>query len=69
MDQIYVGILGVVVLIGLIFMRVPVSYAMAAVGTAGLIYLYGPVSVLDFIPLEVYTHTSRFTFAALPLFF
>jgi tripartite ATP-independent transporter DctM subunit len=49
-------------------MRFPIAFAMALVGTAGLTYVYGPGSVFHYVPLEIYTHTSTFTLAALPLF-
>ena len=68
MDQLYVGILGCVLFVVLIFLRVPIAYAMGIVGIAGLLNVYGLQTVLRFIPLEVYSHTSNFTFSALPLF-
>ena len=68
MDQLSVGIAGCVLFVVLIFIRVPIAYAMGIVGTAGLLNVYGLQTVLKFIPLEVYSHTSNFTFSALPLF-
>jgi tripartite ATP-independent transporter DctM subunit len=68
MDQTYVGVAGFVIFIGLMLVRVPVAFAMAFVGTAGLTYVYGFGTVVKFIPLEIYTHTSTFTLSALPLF-
>jgi len=68
MDQLYIGILGCIVFIVLIFMRVPIAYGLGVVGTAGLLYIYGPKTLLHYIPIEVYSHTSNFTFSALPLF-
>jgi C4-dicarboxylate transporter DctM subunit len=68
MDQLTIGILGCIAFVGLIFLRVPIAYAMGAVGTCGLLYVYGPTTLLRFIPTQVYTHTANFTFSALPLF-
>lgn len=68
MDQLTVGILGCVVFVVFIFIRVPIAYAMGVVGTAGLLYVYGPASLLRFVPTQVYSHTANFTFSALPLF-
>ena len=62
------GLLGVSCSSCLFFLRVPIAYAMGIVGTAGLLNVYGLQTVLRFIPLEVYSHTSNFTFSALPLF-
>lgn len=44
MDQLYVGILGCVSFVVLIFLRVPIAYAMGIVGTAGLLNLSGSYS-------------------------
>lgn len=68
MDQLYIGIFGCILFVVLIFLRVPIAYAMAIVGTFGLLNVYELQTVLKFIPLEVYSHTSNFTFSALPLF-
>ena len=68
MDPLNVGILGIILFLVLIFMRFPIAYALGIVGTAGLFYVYGPVTVFKFIPLEVYSHTSNFSLSALPLF-
>ena len=68
MDQLTMGILGCVAFVVLIFLRVPIAYAMGIVGTCGLLFVYGPATLLKFIPTQVYTHTANFTFSALPLF-
>jgi C4-dicarboxylate transporter DctM subunit len=68
MDQLTIGYLGFVAFVALIFLRVPIAYGMAIVGTSGLFFVYGPTTVFKFIPLEVYSHTSNFTLSALPLF-
>jgi len=68
MEPLYIGIFGCVLFVVLIFLRVPIAYAMAIVGTFGLLNVYELQTVLRFMPLEVYSHTSNFTFSALPLF-
>jgi len=68
MNEPYVGIIGIVIFLGLIAIRVPVAFAMALVGTAGLAYINGFKTVFSYIPLQMYSHTSSFSFAALPLF-
>jgi len=68
MDQLTIGILGCAAFVLLIFFRVPIAYAMGFVGTCGLLFVYGPTTLLKFIPTQVYTHTANFTFSALPLF-
>ena len=66
--DLYVGYLGIVVLIILIFLGVPITFCMAAVGVGGLIYINGVTGTIQFIPAQLYSFTSNFTFAALPLF-
>ena len=40
---------------------------MALVGTAGVVYINGLKTVFSYILLQMYSHTSSFSFAALPL--
>ena len=68
MDLLYVGVIGIVIFLVLIALRMPVAFAMALVGTAGLAYINGFKTVFSYIPLQMYSHTSSFSFAALPLF-
>lgn len=68
MDPIVVGIIGVAALLGLIIIRVPIAYALAGVGLLGSIYLMGLDRVLSYFPHLIYSHTSKFTFTAIPLF-
>jgi len=57
MDLLYVGIIGIVIFLGLVAIRVPVAFAMALVGTAGLAYINGFKTVFSYIPLQMYSHT------------
>ncbi len=41
MENLYVGFLGIILFVLLILLSVPVTYAMAAVGTGGMIFVYG----------------------------
>ena len=68
MENLYIGFLGIILFVLLILLSVPVTYAMAAVGTGGMIFVYGLQGVIEFIPTKLYTFCSTFTFAALPLF-
>jgi C4-dicarboxylate transporter, DctM subunit len=68
MEPLSIGYVGCAAFIALIFLRVPIAYAMAIVGTIGLFFVYGFATVFKFVPVEIYSHTSSFTLAALPLF-
>jgi C4-dicarboxylate transporter, DctM subunit len=68
MEPITIGFIGVAALIVFLVMGVPVSFTMGFVGTAGLICIYGVGGAVKFLPLQLYSYVSNFTFAALPLF-
>ncbi len=68
MDPLTIGYLGCVAFVALIFLRVPIAYAMAIVGTLGLFAVYDAEAVFKFVPFEMFSQTSSFTLAALPLF-
>lgn len=68
MDPFWVGIAGLVILLSLILLRVPLSYALAGIGTLGLIAIFNLDQTLGYLPQQLYTHLSKFTFTAVPLF-
>ena len=68
MDPLTIGCLGCVAFVALIFLRVPIAYGMAIVGTTGLFFVYDAAAVFKFVPFEMFSQTSSFTLAALPLF-
>jgi tripartite ATP-independent transporter DctM subunit len=68
MDPLTIGYLGCAAFLALIFLRVPIAYGMAIVGTLGLFSVYDAAAVFRFVPFEMFSHTSSFTLAALPLF-
>jgi tripartite ATP-independent transporter DctM subunit len=68
MEPLTIGYLGCAALAVLICLRAPIAYAMAIVGTLGLSSVYDAAAVFKFVPFEMFSHTSSFTLAALPLF-
>ncbi len=68
MEPLAIGYVGCAAFVALICLRAPVAYAMAIVGTLGLFSVYDAAAVYKFVPTEMFTHTSSFTLAALPLF-
>ena len=68
MDPYWVGIIGSVFLLALIIIRVPIAYALAFIGTFGLAYIYNANDMLLYLPMQLYSHISKFTFTAVPLF-
>jgi C4-dicarboxylate transporter DctM subunit len=68
MDPLYVGFIGIFLLIFLIMMRVPIAIALAGVGIFGLTYMMGLERVVLYVPHQVYSRVAKFTFTAVPLF-
>ena len=68
MDSLQVGIVGCVVFLALTFLRVPIAYCMAIVGLGGLLVVYPLETAYKFLSTGLFTYTSNFTLAALPLF-
>jgi len=62
------GIVGVAVLLLLMIIRCPISFALLIVGTGGLIYFMGLGHALAYIPAQIYMYLAKFTFIAVPLF-
>jgi C4-dicarboxylate transporter, DctM subunit len=68
MEPLTIGIIGCAAFAALIFLRTPIAYAMAIVGTLGLFAVYDFAAVFKFVPFEMFSQTSSFTLASLPLF-
>jgi C4-dicarboxylate transporter, DctM subunit len=68
MEPLTIGYLGFAAFVALIFLRAPIAYAMAIVGTLGLFSVYDFAAVFQFVPFEMFSQTSSFTLASLPLF-
>lgn len=67
-SDLVVGIIGVAVLLFLMVIRCPISFALLFVGTTGLMYFMGVHPAATFIPLQIYQYLAQFTFIAVPLF-
>lgn len=68
MDSFSVGITGLAVLVFLIAIRVPIAYAMIAVGGIGVALLNGPMIVLSQLKILAYGHFSIYDLSVVPLF-
>jgi C4-dicarboxylate transporter DctM subunit len=62
------GVVGVIVLIALMFMRMNIGLCMAAVGFTGYAYISGFKSSLAMVATTPYSTLSNYSFTALPLF-
>ena len=68
MDLIFVGVAGVVFLLVLLAFGVPIAFAMAFTGVAGLWVIEGPAPAMAHAALVPWAHGRDFIFVTVPLF-
>ena len=68
MNMTLVGLIGLVALLVLIFLRIPVGFAMGIVGFVGLWILKGSSQAAMVVGLEPYSQVAVYTFSCVPLF-
>lgn len=68
MDPIDIGLIGSIIFILITALRVPIAYGMFIVGIGGLGFIYPLSAAFDFLSTGLFSYTSNFTLAALPLF-
>ncbi|MDC0739300.1 TRAP transporter large permease [Cognatishimia sp. SS12] len=68
MDSITIGLSGLGILIALIAIRIPIAYAMIAVGGVGIAVLNGPAIVLSQLKDLAYGQFSTYDLTVVPLF-
>ena len=67
-SQLIVGLTGLAVLIGMIAIRIPIGYAMAAVGIGGVFILSGPAILLSQLKTLAFGTFSNYDLSVVPLF-
>ena len=67
-DPLSLGIAALVVLVALIAIRIPIGYAMAAVGMGGVLILSGPAILLSQLKTLAYGTFSNYDLSVVPLF-
>lgn len=68
MSPLTIGVIGVAVLLLLMFLRMPIGFAMAGVGFLGLVYFRGMDSALSCLGSIPYRTTAAYTLSVVPLF-
>lgn len=68
MSPTVIAIVGIVILLGILFLRIPISFAMLAVGFFGAVVLSGQDSALQLLASDLYRQFSSYTMAVVPLF-
>ena len=64
----FAGLVGMVALFALLAIRVPVAYAMIAVGLVGMAWLNNPSAALSLLSTETFTVASSIELVVIPLF-
>lgn len=68
MNPVHVGLFGVLLLVILLFSRLPVAFCMALVGLLGFGYLVSPAAALNITVKDFYTVYSSYDLTVVPLF-
>lgn len=68
MNPTTVAVLGIVVMLGVMFLRMPIAFVMLAVGLTGSTILIGPEAGLQLLASDVYRQFSSYGMAVVPLF-
>ena len=68
MDPIVIGFSGIVLLLILLFLGVPIGFAMAVAGIVGFAYVISPSGALHLVASDVFTHFNSYTLSVLPMF-
>jgi len=68
MNPIYIGIIGIVLLVAILFTKFPVAFCMALIGLLGFAYLVSPEAALNIIIKDFYTIFSSYDLTVVPLF-
>jgi len=68
MNPIIVGVVGIVILFAILAFRVPIAFAMAAVGFVGFVILNSWKSAFSVVTTEPFAMVTSYTFSVLPVF-
>jgi len=63
-----IGLLGIIILLILIFLNMPIGFAMALVGFAGFAVLVGPAGAFSNLSSIPFRYVADYTFVVIPLF-
>lgn len=68
MTPIALAVLSIVLLLVLIFLRMPISFALLTVGLGGMVLFAGPNAAMQLIASDVYRQTASYSMVVIPLF-
>lgn len=68
MSSLLLGMVGLILFLILIFLRMPIAFAMALVGFAGFSYLTSPSAAMNMVVREIYSSFSSYSLSVIPMF-
>ena len=68
MSPLIIGLIGFILLVVLIFIRMPIAVAMGAIGVVGMGLIVGPHAGLNLLKTAPYASIARYGFSVVPLF-
>jgi tripartite ATP-independent transporter DctM subunit len=68
MDEIAIGVIGVVILLGLFLTGLELAFAMALIGVAGYAYIVGPQQAMAMLANDFYDSLESYSLTVVPLF-
>jgi tripartite ATP-independent transporter DctM subunit len=68
MDPIVTGFSGIVLLLILLFLGVPIGFAMAVAGIVGFAYVVSPSAAMHLVASDMFTHFNAYALSVLPMF-
>lgn len=68
MSEITIGIIGIVVLLLMFGLGMPVGFAMAIIGVAGICYVASPAAGLSVLAVDVWSQFSSYSLTVIPAF-
>ena len=68
MSSLTLGMIGLIVFLLLIFLRMPIAFAMALVGFAGFSYMTSASAAMNMVVRELYSSFSSYSLSVIPMF-
>jgi len=68
LENYFIGLIGIVVLVILFFLKVPIGFSMLVVGTAGFCYIISPKAGLSLLGSDLFFQFSDYSLSAFPMF-
>ncbi len=68
MSALMLGIIGLLIFLLLIFMKMPISFAMALVGFIGFSYMTSASAAMNMVVREIYSSFSSYSLSVIPMF-